>query len=391
MLTTTAATAHSRLRKRRLSSSSTKKFYCLKPFRHTLDDYLQEFVTTRQAKQATKWNIVSYSWLQRHDQLLPLAHSRRFWHDRHIVIDPPPPPAHDQCIREYFNACYTQLQHQVTFASSQQPFESDFTRALLKHDIGNPQTTDDSKKRDDTFWPSIQEEIQYMMLHTSRERYNNDYEPVLLTRSQAYVETSSDAVVLHPIIPYDLSKISIVEFSNCVCFVKRDTPLQRKEFKDFADFRVWLRLLNHAYIEIEHSFPSQKHYLNKDYISPHFQHYEFRFYGFEPELCIQLATYLQLLPLQDKPWCRMDYYIRFYRPYTSWKCMPTLEQGCCCCVDLDAWGNYTVDDIDAQYFVRECLELVLPFRTLQVKQPPPFAAAAANKRKQPRADTANKQ
>eukprot|EP00794_Sanderia_malayensis_P021238 gene21238-23313_t len=198
-------------------SSSTKKFYCLKPFRHTLDDYLQEFVTTRQAKQATKWNIVSYSWLQRHDQLLPLAHSRRFWHDRHIVSDPPTPPAHDQCIREYFNACYTQLQHQVTFASSQQPFESDFTRALLKHGIGNPQTTDDSE-RDDTFWPSIQEEIQYMMLHTSRERYNKDYEPVLLTRSQAYVERSSDAVVLHPIIPYDLSKISIVEFSNCVCF-----------------------------------------------------------------------------------------------------------------------------------------------------------------------------
>eukprot|EP00794_Sanderia_malayensis_P013359 gene13359-14733_t len=91
MLTTTA---HSRLRKRRLPS--TKKYYCFKPFRHTLSDYLQEFVTTRQAKQATKWNLVSYSWLQQRDQLLPPTHSHRFWHDRFIVIDPPPPPTHDQ-------------------------------------------------------------------------------------------------------------------------------------------------------------------------------------------------------------------------------------------------------------------------------------------------------
>eukprot|EP00794_Sanderia_malayensis_P017881 gene17881-19663_t len=393
------------------SPMTTTPLYEIKPFRHTLKQFLKESPSERNIQQARKWSLVNYAWLQHMNQLLPPTSSdiKRFWLDRHIAIPGSfsPPPSNANLIN-YYNTCYSQLQHQIIYAASQ-AFRSPFMQALLKRNIGNPctksiiNTGDDEDKDitladqdlDESFWPSVQEQIQKMMLHQSPQQYTINYELPLIDLHDAYAEKQEyspiapHVSVLEPYIPYDLSLIDVYEFRDVICFFKRDEPLDEDEFhdqfkwfthlqdraklndankEDFRDFSTWLRLLNKSFIQITHAFPSQKHYIDKQFISPHFQHYNFLFYGFSKHLNLltKLAIYLKLLPLKDEPWCRMSYSVHFYRPYTSWECIPAKQEGCGCCTDYS--HNYTIDDQDADHFLSECLELVLPFRTLHEKQ-----------------------
>eukprot|EP00794_Sanderia_malayensis_P004374 gene4374-4958_t len=387
--------------------------YEIRPFRHTLKQFLQESPSERNIQQACKWSLINYAWLQHMNHLLPPASSssdvKHFWLDRHITIPgsfSPPPPS--TTLTNYYNTCYTQLQHQIIYAAAQ-PFASPFTQALLKHNIGNPHmksiinTYDDEDDvvtladdaLDESFWPSVQEQFQKMMLHQNSQQYNINYELPLIELHDAYAEKQEyspiapNVSVLEPYVPCNLSLIDVYEFSDTICFFKRDEPLAEDEFhdqfkwfthlqdraklnntnkEDFRDFCTWLRLINKSFVQITHTFPSQKHYINKQFISPHFQHYNFLFYGFSKhlDLLTKLATYLKLLPLKDEPSCRMSYSVQFYRPYTSWQCIPAKQEGCGCCTDYN--HKYVIDDEDADHFLSECLELVLPFRTLHEKQ-----------------------
>eukprot|EP00794_Sanderia_malayensis_P016525 gene16525-18204_t len=405
MLTTHSLTTTPRFNIPPPSPPVTTPLYEIKPFRHTLNQFLKESHSERNIRQACKWNLVNYAWLQHMNQLLPTSDVKCFWLDRHITAPGSfsPPPSNTSLI-SYYNTCYSQLQHQITYTAAQ-AFRSPFTQALLKRNIGNPHTKsiintgDDEDEApedlDESFWPSVQEQIQKMMLHQSAQRYNINYELPLIDLHDAYAEKreyspiAPHVSVLEPYVPCDLSLIDVYEFSDAICFFKRDEPLAEDEFhdqfkwfthlqdraklndankEDFRDFSTWLRLINKSFIQITHAFPSQKNYINKQFISPHFQHYDFLFYGFSKHLNLltQLATYLKLLPLKDEAWCRMSYSVHFYRPHTSWQCIPAKMEGCGCCTDYSR--NYTIDDDDADYFPRECLELVLPFRTLHEKQ-----------------------
>eukprot|EP00794_Sanderia_malayensis_P010606 gene10606-11727_t len=389
--------------------STPTTLYEIKPFRHTLQQYLKDSPSERNIQQARKWKVINYAWLEHMNQLLPPASSsstdiKRFWPDRHIPLAASlSPPPNDTSLISYYNTCFSQLQHQIIYAASQ-AFRSPFTQALLKRNIGNPHMNIirgniilPDEDVDESFWPSVQEQIQKMMLHQNPQQYNFKQKLPLINQQDAYDEfrdatcyVSPNISILDPKIPCDLSLIDVYEFSDAICFFKRDEPLDEDEFhphykwfthlqdraklnddankEDFRDFSTWPRLLNKSFIQLTHCFPSQKHYMNKDFINPDFQHYTFLFYGFSKHLTLftQLATFLRLLPLKDQPWCRMSYSIQFYRPSTSWHCIPTRNGGCGCCSTYT--NNYSIDDDDADQFLSECLELVLPFRTIHEKQ-----------------------
>eukprot|EP00794_Sanderia_malayensis_P006673 gene6673-7428_t len=163
------------------------------------------------------------------NSLLPTSDVKRFWLDRHVTVPGAFSPPSDTRLMNYYNYCYNQLHHQITFTAAQ-TFSSPFTQALLKRNIGNPQTesinnTDEPpEEHDESFWPSVQEQIHKMMLHQSLQRYNNDYELPLLELHDAYTEEREYSLVaphvslLEPIVPYDLSLIDVYEFSDSICF-----------------------------------------------------------------------------------------------------------------------------------------------------------------------------
>eukprot|EP00794_Sanderia_malayensis_P001862 gene1862-2099_t len=191
------------------------------------------------------------------------------------------------------------------------------------------------------------------MLHYTTQTDHLDFATHLLPLTDFYdesydpsVEATEVSMLTPKQLPSDLSKILVYEITDCVTFVNTDAPLHAEELtepfywftqlqerarhlSEFTHFRNWFRLVNYSYIEIQHHFYSQKR-IFKDYIRPHFNSYNFRFYGLrqQPELIVQLATYLKLLPYDKEPWCKIDYSLRCYKPFTTWHTKPHRPHSC---------------------------------------------------------------
>eukprot|EP00794_Sanderia_malayensis_P016346 gene16346-17985_t len=203
--------------------------------RHTPNFKIAPDYTERVAQQLTKGNQISYGTLEALHQLLPSPDSKRLWHNRSFHTRLTPVPNSNGTLVDYFNSCYSHLHHQLTYIA-QQPFACDFTQQLIKRFAGNPHTVDE----DTSFWHTIIEQLQYLMLHHKSESDHLAFVPRLLPLRDFYDESLDPFVEAAEVYrltpkppPCDLSKILVYEFADCVAFVNNtDIPLQVEELSE---------------------------------------------------------------------------------------------------------------------------------------------------------------